>query len=143
VSNDYEVPVQVVQQSNSTSFQFRGQKAQGQNYWGDLFSITLTIEDFTPSTYQDLMSLHKTVIDLEDEKYSISIADASTTLDIELLNGTFEIKRAQYLLVDGEPEEVILSGVFEFQVKINGQPVSISEGRFDVGVGSYNFFIYD
>jgi len=140
VSNDYEVPVQVIQQTNATTFQFKGQK--GSNYWGDFFSIILTIQDFNPSSYQDLMALHQTVIDLTDDRYSVSITDATSTRSIQLLNGTFEIKRAQFLLVDGDPEEVILSGVFEFQAIIDGEPVSISEGRFDVGVGSYNFFKY-
>ena len=89
------------------------------------------------------MLLHEQVFDLTDDKYSISIEDAYATHTVELLNGTFEFKRAQYLLVDGQPQEVILSGVFEFQVTIDGEPVSISEGRFDVGVGSYNFFVLD
>jgi hypothetical protein len=143
VSNDYQVPVQVIQQFNTTVFQFRGQKGSNYYWSEDFFEIKLTIQDFQPANYQDLMSLHGQVIDLADERYSISIEDAYSTYDVELLSGTFEFKRAQHLLVDGEPEEVILSGVFEFQAMIDGEPVSISEGRFDVGVGSYNFFVYD
>lgn len=142
VSNDHEVPLQVIQQLNKTKLQFRGQKGSG--YWsGDVFTITLTINNFTPLTYADLISLDKAVFDLEDDNYTISITSTSATLDVEILNGTFEIKRAQRLLVDGEPEEVILSGVFEFQALVNGEPVSISEGRFDVGAGTYNFFVLD
>ena len=50
--------------------------------------------------------------------------------------------RAQHLLVDEVPQEVILSGVFEFQAMVNGMPVTVSEGRFDVGVDESNFFKY-
>jgi hypothetical protein len=70
------------------------------------------------------------------------MADDTSTYAIEILNGTFQIKRAQHLLVDNKPEEVILSGVFEFQALINGEPVTISTGRFDVGVGEGNFYTF-
>ena len=45
-------------------------------------------------------------------------------------------------IADNEPIEVILSGVFEFQALINNEPVSMSLGRFDVGVGQSNFYNY-
>jgi hypothetical protein len=142
VSNDYEVPVQVIQQFNTTELRFRGQRG-GSRWSGEVFSLNITLPNYTPLTHNDLISLDKTVIDLSDEDYIVSITDAMSTRQIEVLNGVFEIKRAQNLLVDGAPAEVILSGVFEFQAIIDGQPVSISEGRFDVGVGTYNFFVYD
>lgn len=143
VSNDYEVPVQIIKYANTTRVQLRGQK--GGQYWnsGEVFTMTLTINNFHPTTYEDLVSLDKRVIDLSDDNYELAINDGPISHDVELLNGIFEFKRAQRLLVDGQPQEVILSGVFDLQAIIDGEPVSISEGRFDVGVGRYNFFVYE
>jgi len=42
--------------------------------------------------------------------------------------------------VDKVLTESILSGTFNFKTFINAEPVSISNGRFDVGIGSENFY---
>jgi hypothetical protein len=46
------------------------------------------------------------------------------------------------LFVDEEKQQVILSGVFSFKAVVEGEPVTVSEGRFDVGMSSLNFFKY-
>jgi hypothetical protein len=38
--------------------------------------------------------------------------------------------------------EVILSGYFEMQVRINEEPFSLTNGRFDMGISESNFFNY-
>jgi hypothetical protein len=61
---------------------------------------------------------------------------------MQIISGQFYFKRAQYLRVDKKPSEVILSGTFELQARINGELVSISDGRFDTGISDSNFFKY-
>jgi hypothetical protein len=59
---------------------------------------------------------------------------------MELLGGSLEFKKAQNLIVDKVAEEVILSGVFQFQIVIDDEPFTISRGRFDQGISYDNFF---
>jgi hypothetical protein len=142
ISNDRDVPVKVIYQDSKTSFVFTGQKGVDYYYNENQFAMTLTVPDFHPLTPDDLISLNEITFDLSDPKYQISMAGDTSPYPVKVLNGTFQIKRAQRLLVDNKAEEVILSGVFEFQALINGNPVTVSLGRFDVGVGRWNFFIY-
>jgi hypothetical protein len=139
ISNEIEVPLKVIQEDNKTSFVFTGQKGLGSYINGPPFTMTLILSGFNPQTYADLIALDNTMIDLTDPN-KVSIASRPAADTVEILNGKFHIIRAQYLLVDQNPEEVILSGVFEFQAIIQGTPVTISNGRFDVGVGQYNFY---
>jgi hypothetical protein len=142
ISNSEDVPLKVIHENNKTSFVFTGQKGVGYFVNASNFSITLTLSDFHPATYSDLLSLHNTTFDLTEPAKGVFITEHSTPDSVRILNGKFQFIRAQYLLVDQQPEEVILSGVFGFQALINGVPVTISDGRFDVGVGEYNFFNY-
>jgi hypothetical protein len=59
-----------------------------------------------------------------------------------ILSGELTFKRAQNLLVDEKQVEVILSGYFEFKALIDNEPVTISNGRFDVGISPDNFYNY-
>jgi hypothetical protein len=104
--------------------------------------MTLTIPGYDPETYEGLVSLHNTTFDLSDPKYKIVTKEAYTTYIPKILSGQFQIKRAQHLLVDEISEEVILSGIFEFEAIVNGTPITVTNGRFDVGVGNTNFYRY-
>ena len=139
-SNDREVPIKVINQEGKTSFVFTGQKGSGYSY--DNFTLTLTIADFNPLTYVDLLQLNNTTLDLTDSKYEIVIKDVGNSDTTQIISGQFQITKAQNLLVDKKAEEVILSGKFDFQALIEGLPVTISNGRFDVGVGNDNFYKY-
>jgi hypothetical protein len=142
ISNNIGVPVKVVYENNKTSIVFTGQKGTGYYANENSFRMTLILSDFHPLTYADLISLHDTTLELTDPRYEIQLSDDTSDYATEILNGTFRINRAQHLRVDNKPEEVILSGVFEFQARINGEPVTVSTGRFDLGVGEDNFYRY-
>jgi hypothetical protein len=104
--------------------------------------MTLTYEGFNPETYEDLIALNNVVLDLKDAAHTLVFKDASGAYQAEILSGRIHVKRTQHLLVDKRPTQVILSGVFEMQVNINGYSVTISDGRFDIGVSPDNFFKY-
>jgi hypothetical protein len=57
-----------------------------------------------------------------------------TEYPVTVSMGELHVIRVQNLLVDNNPTETILSGTFEFEGVMNGDPVSITHGRFDVGV---------
>jgi hypothetical protein len=141
ISNWREVPIKVINDNGVTSFILSGQLGLENSGFDDRASMTVNIPDFHPQTYSDLMALHNTTLDLSGAVVILSSSQSRDSL--EILSGHFQIIRAQHLFVDDDAEEVILSGVFEFQALNNGVPVTLSGGRFDLGVSEYNFFKYE
>lgn len=138
ISNDYTVPMRVISTDGNSFFAFSGERVSDDTE----FSITVELFNFNPSEYADLMDLHERTFDLASTGCDMLIGDQLDGQPVQILSGSFQVKRAQYLLVDKSPEEVILSGVFEFQGIYNGETISVTHGRFDVGVGVTNFFAY-
>jgi hypothetical protein len=142
-SNSEVEPLKVIYNNNKTSFVFTGNAAPGAVYYGYPFTMTFTIMGYKPKNYGDLATLNDTTFALTDAIHEIIISDGHQLTDtLEVLEGEFQIKRAQYLLVDKKPTEVILSGVFGFKAISKGGPVTFSEGRFDLGIGPDNFYAY-
>lgn len=142
ISNNSEVPLNVIHENNATSFQFNGELGYRLAPRDNSFSMTVTYEGFNPESYADLLQLNNTTFDLKAAEHKVVFTDALGSYEAEILSGQLHIRRAQYLLVDKRPTQVILSGVFEMQAKVNGSPVTISDGRFDIGVSGANFFKY-
>ena len=140
VSNDAETPIKVVAEPGRTSFRFTGQR--GLFMTGEPFAISFVLPDLQPETYDDLMLLHNSSWDLASEDTDVIFTEGVAKDTIEVLNGYLNFKRVQYLIVDQKAEQVILSGVFEFQVIRKGIPITVSNGRFDVGVADHNFYRY-
>lgn len=134
------VPLKVISRTTGTTFQFLGVV---QSDFEDIdVQLEFKFSDFRPGEYTDLIDLHDTTINLLDTNSVVSIKIGGDAKSTELLNGELIFKRAQNLYVDTYLEEVILSGYFHLQVVIDSIPVSIDDGRFDMGVGSRNFFVY-
>ena len=131
------VPMKVIVADGKTAISFIGRKGSS----GEV-SIIIKREDFLPATYADLLPLGNTSLALNEEGVKVSIKKSSTEYDAQILSGKITFKKAQNLLVDKKQVGVILSGVFELQAIVDGEPVSITEGRFDVSVGEENFFNY-
>ncbi|HET6528782.1 MAG TPA: hypothetical protein VFG39_08545 [Balneolaceae bacterium] len=142
ISNETEVPLKVVQTDDKTSFVFTGQKGVGYLEDSGLFSITITVAGSQAENYSDLIKFHNTTLQLADSGLTVMVTGEVAADTVDILQGEFQFVRAQLLLVDQKPTEVILSGTFAFQALVDGQPVSVSDGRFDVAVQEYNFFKY-
>ncbi|MFC2104478.1 hypothetical protein ACFLS4_03895 [Bacteroidota bacterium] len=148
ISNDQEIPLKVIATGNTTTFIFKGQLNEvssynyGNSYYDSDMSIKFNIDNFIPTIYSDLLALNDSLFDLQHPDCSITILIDNNTYDATIINGEFEFIKAQKLIVDTEEVQIILSGVFDLQVLINNEPISISYGRFDMGVGEDNFFAY-
>lgn len=143
--SDQEVPAKIINTQGNTSFVLKGQKdSYGYYYWNDAneMSVTFYISGPDPSVYSDLVSLNGARIDLSDPENRIIIFMDGETIEPQVLEGELVFKKAQQLFVDKQQIEVILSGLFSFKALVNGNPVSLSEGRFDVGISNDNFFKY-
>lgn len=143
ISNNVSVPAKVIVTNNEMSFLLDGQDGNLYNY-GDYAEMTMTfkIPGFTPENYYDLLVLNDTVFDLTNPAYEIIVSIDTMNYTADILSGEFYFKRAQNLLVDTKQIEVILSGYFEFKALIDQKPVTVSNGRFDVGIGTDNFYNY-
>ena len=144
ISDDITVPAKVVVSDGAMSFVLNGHK--GAYYYYDesnRMNLTLRLPGFTPDGYSDMIILNDTVFDLTNPDCQVVVESEGNPINtFSIISGAFQFKRAQNLLVDKQQVEVILSGYFELKALINGQPVTISDGRFDVGIGPDNFYIY-
>jgi hypothetical protein len=143
ISNNDLVPAKVVYTNDQTTFELYGQLGDPYTY-GDYekMSMKFRISGFKPLQYSDLISLNHTTLDLTDTLNRVIIIRDTAILNVKIISGELFFKRAQNLIVDKKPIEVILSGYFDFKALVNSEPITVWEGRFDVGVGSDNFYIY-
>jgi hypothetical protein len=114
---------------------FYGEKISSEKDTTNLM-LSFSIPRNSPHDGQYLMALNDTVIDLTNPSTRILIYSDTYTYPIDVSSGELHFRRVQNLLVDNNPEETILSGTFEFEGLMNGNPVSVTHGRFDVGVSS-------
>jgi len=145
ISNSSEVTAKFIVKNDSTSFVLTGQKGSNHYYndsGSEKMSMTFKMAGFLPQNYKDLIALNDTILDLSKPTCKTIITIGSTVISAGILEGQLTFNRAQNLIVDNKPVEIILSGYFEFKALINNEPITISEGRFDVGIGYDNFYKY-
>jgi len=141
ISNNELVPAKIVVSNNSMSFILDGQK-EGPDYYGNYteMSMTFKLPGFSPEQYDNLAILNDSTFDLKNPAIQVLVSIDTIEYLADILSGELNFKRAQNLQVDKKQVEVILSGYFEFKALINNKPVTISDGRFDVGIGPDNFY---
>jgi len=138
VSNDYQVPMKVVNHMGVTTFTFTGQR----DSYASAFSIQFSINGLGPKSYSDLISMDNVTLDLTSPTCNVVVNDGGNVQAVQILDGTLIFKKARDLKVDNLLTEIVLSGTFEFHAIINQLPVTMSKGRFDVGVDYENFYKY-
>ncbi len=139
VSNDIEIPLKVIVTTDTTTFSFKGQKGSG--YYGNsTMAVKFIVPGFYPRNYADLLVLNDSIVDINTSGGDIKIYIDGNLVEATILNGNIDFNRVQRLIVDAEQVQLIASGYFFFQVIINDEPISISNGRFDIGIGASNFF---
>jgi hypothetical protein len=137
-----QVSAKIIVLGDTMSFQLSGHKKTAPyEHSTTPIIITFRIPGMALTNYSDLISLDGKVINLRDFKNSVKIDTSGIAYPLTEINGTLTFKRAQNLLVDQQKTEVILSGYFEVKGDVKIKSISISKGRFDVGVGEDNFRI--
>jgi hypothetical protein len=150
VSNNQAVPVKVIVTDTSFTFVLSGQKGELGHYFYDYYyssysnpvpmKMTFELPGFRPSKFQDLVNLNDVIINLKNPLCKVIVSIDNKNYPADILSGDLFFKRAQNLSVDMNQVEVILSGYFEFRAYVNNEFISISDGRFDLGVSTDNFF---
>ena len=94
--------------------------------------------------YTDLLTLDNKKIELATSGCEVTLTQNGTTDTLNVVDGELYFCRAQMLFIDEQPNRVILSGVFDFRY-LSGTdafPVSVSDGRFDLGINKNVFYAY-
>ncbi len=138
VSNDYQVPVKVVNQAGVLTFTFTGQR----DFHTSVFVIEFALSGINPQSFNDLISFDNSSFDLTSAASSVTIREGGVDYPVQILDGTLLFKKARSVKVDNQLTETTLSGTFEFHALVNQIPVTMSSGRFDVGVNTNNFYKY-
>ncbi len=141
VSTDAQVPSKVFSSDTAMQLILEGERRYDYYTYYSEMSLTFTLEGFTPEQFGDLVALNDTIIDLDDPRCRVQLFEYSIEIPVKILSGSLYFKRVQNLSVDKRPVEAILSGYFEFQAVIRDEPITVSEGRFDLGIGSDNFYL--
>lgn len=150
ISNNDVVPAKVVVSDTLMSFVLDGQIHEPGHYFDNEYyyyqdnagemKIAFNLSGFSPENYSNLTLLNDTSLDLKNPLYKVIISIDTLKYPAEIISGELKFKRAQNLLVDKEQVEVILSGYFEFKAFVNAEAITISSGRFDVGISPDNFY---
>ncbi len=136
ISTDNDLPVKIIVNSDTLNIIMRG-KMGSQNV-----DLKFSIKGFSPATHYDLTSLNDTIINLKDNGRQVILKTGDDSQVLKLIEGEINFNRVQLLYVDEELSRTIVSGYFNLKIFLSGEPVAISYGRFDFGIGYENFYNY-
>lgn len=136
VSNSSDLPLKVIVNSDTLKLIFKGTMGY------ETVELDFQFKGYAPANYTELIELDNTLFDLMDESCMVVLKTEDSARLLNLIEGEFHIQRAQRLFVDETLNRTILSGTFRFKTFLDGEPVAITNGRFDAGVGYENFYNY-
>lgn len=134
VSTSVDLPVKVIVNSDTLNLNMRGRMGS-QNV-----ELRFAIKGFSPLNYFDLTMLDNTTINLKDPGRAVVLIIGDQTTELEIIEGELIISRVQRLYLDEVPTKTIMSGYFQLKTFLNNEPIAISHGRFDLGIGYENFY---
>ncbi len=109
---------------------------------GKFASLRFSFIGYPIADYTKLELLDKKSINMKDSKCIVVLTQENTSKILKIIEGKFEFKRVQNLYVDKQYTKSIVSGVYNFKTFFGNEPVAISNGRFDLGIGYENFYNY-
>lgn len=134
VSNNEELPAKIIVTADTFNLRLAGE-------WNGMpLTLKFSIRGFNPQDYKDLTVLNDSVFNLASENCSVTMYQGFAAQKLNVFEGQLYFKRVQRLFVDKELSESILSGYFSFKTFYQGEPIAISKGRFDLGIGYDNFY---
>jgi hypothetical protein len=136
ISTSDDLPIKVIVNTDTIHMIFRGRMGS------DNVDLKFSIKGFSPQTYYDITELDNTTFNLKDIGRAVTLKIGNETTELNLIEGELIIKRVQRLYVDEELSRTIMSGYFNLKTFLNNEPISISQGRYDLGIGYENFYNY-
>jgi hypothetical protein len=142
VSNNTDVPLKVIIRHDTLNLQFTGSFQNNTDYSSTKAILNFAFVGIVPASYQNLEVLENQTFDLTDDNCIVSFKNEDEEV-FQIIEGYFEVKKLQHLVIDEEYDKSIISGKFQFKTLIDGDPSTISKGRFDFTVGDENFFVFN
>lgn len=136
VSGEADFPVKIIVNSDTMHLLLKG-------IMNNKFaSLKFSFIGYPIADYPELHVLNDSVLSLKGNKCIVTLTRENVTETLKIIEGSFHIKRIQNLYVDKVFTKTILSGLFNFKTFFAKEPVAISNGRFDLGIGYENFYNY-
>jgi hypothetical protein len=136
VSGDNDLPAKIVVNSDTLNLLLKGSMN------GKFASVKFSFVGYPLGDYPDLTSLNDSVINLKGNKCIVTLTSENSSVVLNIFEGKFHFKRVQNLYIDKLYTKAIISGVFSFKTFFGKEPVAISNGRFDLGIGYEEFYNY-
>jgi hypothetical protein len=136
VSTTDDLPVKIIVNTDTLHFTLRGRMGT-QNV-----DLRFSVKGHSPATYFDLTELNNKTFNLKESGRAVTLKIGDVTTILNLIEGELKVNRVQRLYVDEEPTRTIISGEFNLKTFLNNEPIAISYGRFDLGIGYENFYNY-
>jgi hypothetical protein len=134
VSENYELPTKIIVNGDTLKMQFRGR----------MNNLPTTLRfwfiGYNPLSFKDLTSFNDKKIDLKSDNCIITYTENNVTKTLRIIEGEMHFVKAQNLYIDKELTRTILSGKFQFKTFFDNEPIAITNGRFDFGIGYENFY---
>ncbi len=136
VSTNYDLPVKIIVNSDMLHMNLRGVMD------GQEVDLKFSVKGYSPASHYDLTGLNNTTIDLKESGRQVFLKLGDHNRELELIEGELRFERVQLLYVDEDLTRTIVSGYFQLKTFLKGEPIAISHGRFDFGIGYENFYNY-
>lgn len=136
ISTSDDLPAKIIVNSDTLNLILRGRMAS------ENVDLKITIKGFSPTTYMNLTELDNTTFNLKESGRMVTLKIGDETTVLNLIEGDLEVKRVQRLYVDEVATKTIISGYINLKTFLNNEPIAISHGRFDLGIGYENFYNY-
>jgi len=143
VSNNV-IPCKILYKNGVLNFSLSGYFGHNIYSHNETATLTFAIPFEQIREYTDLLALDNKKIELATPDCKITFTQNEKMDTLNVVDGELYFQRAQMLFIDEQPNRVILSGVFDFRY-LNGTdefPVSVSDGRFDLGINKDVFYAY-
>lgn len=134
VSTENGLPSKIIVNADTIHMILKGKMA------GKEVGLTFSFKGFSPESNYDLTELNGTVIDLGESGRAVSLKIGNEIHTLDIIEGELNIRKVQRLYVDEELSRTIMSGYFQLKTFLSNEPIAISQGRFDLGIGYENFY---
>jgi len=135
-STNEDIPAKIIVNPDTLNLILRGSMGY------EPVDLKFSLKGYSPATNFDLTGLDSVTINLKSPGNFVTLKIGDKTTRLNIIEGELKIVRVQRLFVDEEAMRTIMSGKFNFKTFLNNEPVAISYGRFDLGIGYENFYNY-
>jgi hypothetical protein len=134
VSTNEDIPSKVVVRNDTLQLILKG------SYKGEFAEMIFMLGGYNPRSHSQLTALNGDTIDLKHSPSKVQFRTKTAFYNFDIIEGELIFKKVQRLYVDEVETKCIVSGYFQLKTFMNDEPVAISQGRFDLGIGYDNFF---